>query len=221
MSKLTWDGVGKKEYQYGVSQGVLFKLDSTDNKWKGVAWSGLTNVTDSPEGGDVEEKYADNILYASVRGVEKFGGSIECFTFPDEWLGCIGKKEIMDGVTIGQQNRDTFCLAYRTEIGNDQNQHAGYKINIVYNSTANASEMSHDTTEESVDFEPMSFDFDSNTVPVTGHKATSKLEFSSLTTNAKAMTALTNLIYGTDNKDSELLMPDDLFDLLEAAIAAQ
>lgn len=220
MSKLTWDGVGKKEYQYGVSQGVLFKQDPTTHKWMGVAWNGLTNVTDSPEGGDVEEKYADNILYASVRGVEKFGGSIECFTYPDEWMGCIGKKEVIPGVTIGQQNRDTFCLAYRTEIGNDQNQNAGYKIHIVYNSTANASEMSHDTTEESVDFEPMSFDFDANTVAVTGHKATSKLEFSSITTDAKAMAALEDLIYGSPNADAELLMPDDLFDLLNDAINA-
>jgi len=217
MAKLTWDGVGKKEYQYGVSQGVLFKQDPTSKKWMGVAWSGLTNVTDSPEGGDVEEKYADNILYASVRGVEKFGGSIECFTYPDEWLGCIGKKEIIPGATVGQQNRDTFCLAYRTEIGNDQNQNAGHKINIIYNSTANASEMSHDTTEESVDFEPMSFDFDSNTVPVTGHKATSKLEFSSLTLAPAKMTALEDQIYGTASTESELLMPDDLFALLAAA----
>lgn len=217
MAKLTWDGVGKKEYQYGVSQGVLFKQDPTTKKWMGVAWSGLTNVTDSPEGGDVEEKYADNILYASVRGVEKFGGSIECFTYPDEWLGCIGKKEIIPGATVGQQNRDTFCLAYRTEIGNDQNQNAGYKINIIYNSTANASEMSHDTTEESVDFEPMSFDFDSNTVPVTDHKATSKLEFSSLTLAPAKMTALEDQIYGTASTESELLMPDDLFALLAAA----
>lgn len=221
MAKLTWDGVGKKEFQYGVSQGVLFKLDAQTNKWKGVAWNGLTNVTDSPEGGDVEEKYADNILYASVRGVEKFGGSIECFTFPDEWLGCIGKKEVMTGVTVAQQNRDTFCFAYRTELGNDQNQNAGYVINIVYNSTANASEMSHDTTEESVDFEPMSFDFDSNTVAVKGHKSTSKLEIKSTTTDPKALKALEDLIYGTENKDSELLMPDDLFDLMEDAIAAQ
>lgn len=220
MSVLTWDGVGKKEFQYGVSKGVLFKLDKTDNKWKGVAWNGLTNVTDSPEGGDVEEKYADNILYASVRGVEKFGGSIECFTYPDAFLGCIGKQEVMAGVTVSQQNRDVFCFAYRTELGNDQDQNAGYVINIVYNSTANASEMSHDTTEESVDFEPMSFDFDSNTVPVTGKKSTSKLEIKSTTTDPKALKAVEDLIYGTAQKDSELLMPDDLFDLMEAAIAA-
>lgn len=220
MSVLTWDGVGKKEFQYGVSKGVLFKLDKTAKKWMGVAWNGLTNVTDSPEGGDVEEKYADNILYASVRGVEKFGGSIECFTYPDEFLGCIGKQEVIPGVTVGQQNRDVFCFAYRTELGNDQDQNAGYIINIVYNSTANASEMSHDTTEESVDFEPMSFDFDSNTVPVTGKKSTSKLEIKSTTTDPKAVKAVEDLIYGTEQKNSELLMPDDLFALMDAAIKA-
>lgn len=213
MSKLTWDGVGQKEYQYGVSQGVLFKLND-QNKWMGVAWNGLTNVTDSPEGGDVEEKYADNILYASVRGVEKFGGSIEAFTYPPEFNGCIGKYEVAPGVVVGQQVREPFAFAYRSEIGNDSNQNAGYKIHVVYNCTASVGEMSHDTTEESVDFEPMSFDFDSNPVSVAGKKPTSKLEFDSTKLSKAKMTAIENQLYGTENADSELLMPDDLFDLI-------
>jgi hypothetical protein len=185
----------------------------------GVAWNGLTNVTDSPEGGDVEEKYADNQLYASVRGIENFGGSIEAYSFPPEWNGCIGKKEIAPGVYIGQQLRDTFAFAYRTEIGNDQNQNAGYKINVVYNCTANASELSHDTTEESIDFEPMSFDFDSNPVKVTGSKPTSKLEFDSTKLTAEKMTAIENQLFGTENTESELLMPDDMFKLIANAPA--
>lgn len=217
MSKLTWDGVGQKEYQYGVSQGVLFKLNNSSNKWMGVAWNGLTNVTDSPEGGDTEDKYADNILYASVRGIENFGGSIEAFTFPAEWNGCIGQVEVAPGMTIGQQIRDTFAFSYRTEIGNDSNQNAGYKIHVVYNCTANVGEMSHDTTEESVDFEPMSFDFDSNPVKVSGHKPTSKLVFDSTKLTTAQMKAVEDQLYGTESKESELLMPDDMLDLVQKA----
>ena len=211
---LTWDGIGQKMYNYGVSKGVLFLYDETAQKWLGQAWNGLTNVTDSPEGGDVEDKYADNILYASVHGVEKYGGTIEAFTAPDAFDECVGQKEVVPGVKIGQQGRRVFAFAYREEIGSDTNPEAGYKVHVVYNCTANASEISHDTTEDSVDFEPLSFDFDSTPVAVTGYKPTSKLTFNSMTVASAAMKVLEDAIYGTENTESYLPLPDELFGLI-------
>lgn len=215
MSKLTWDGVGEKEFEVGVSKGVLYTFDSENNKWVGVAWNGLTNVTESPEGGDAEKFYADNQLYASIRGNEDFSGSIECFTYPKEFEACIGHAEAAPGVYIGQQSRKVFCLCYRSEIGNDTNPEAGYKLHIVYNCTANAPEMSHDTTEDSVSLEPMSFDYDSTPVQVTGHKPTSSVTINSLTVPKAKLTTLEDALYGTTEADAYLPLADALIGMLK------
>lgn len=194
--KITWDGVGQKEYRRGVSQGVLYLWNATTSKWEGVPWNGLTNVTESPEGGDAEDFYADNTLYASIRGVEKLNGSIEAFTWPIEFESCIGHDEIATGIRIGQQNRVPFCFCYRTEIGNDQNPNAGYELHLIYNATSNAAEMSHDTDEDSPNLEPISYDFSCNPVPVTGKKPTSSLTISSLKVAEGKMTILEDALFG-------------------------
>ena len=215
MSVLTWDGVGKKEFEVGVSKGVLYLYDDTAQKWLGVPWNGLTNVTESPEGGDAEEFYADNILYAVLRGNETFGGSIESFTYPVEFEACIGHAELGTGVYIGQQTRKTFALAYRSEVGNDTNPNSGYKLHLVYNCTANASEMSHDTTEDSPNLEPMSFDYKSTPTPVGGnHKPTCSVTIDSRTVSSTALTAIENALYGTENADAYLPLPDQLLTML-------
>ena len=222
MSKLTWDGVGEKAYETGVSQGVLFLYNSTSNKWIGQAWNGLTNVTESPDGGDAEDFYADNMLYASIRGIENLNGSIECFTYPEDFEKCIGHDTLAQGIRVGQQNKVPFAIAYRTEIGNDSNPNAGYKIHIVYNCTANAAEMSHDTTEDSPNLEPFSFDFDSNPVKVTGHKPTSSVVIDSTKVAAGVMAKIEAAIYGVDADaeheiaaaDPYLPMPDDILTLI-------
>lgn len=217
---LSWDGVGQKAFERGVSKGVLYLYNSTTHKWEGVAWNGLTNETDSPEGGDAEDFYADNSLYASIRGVEKLNGSIEAFTYPEEFNACIGKDELSTGITIGQQSKIPFCFCYRTELGNDQNPEAGYKIHLVYNATANAAEMSHDTDEESPNLEPISFDFSCTPVPVTGKKPTSKLEINSITTPAAALTKIEAALYGTAASQGTeatvpyMPLPDDILDLI-------
>lgn len=203
MSKLTWDGIGKKEFEVGVSQGVLFLYDETKQKWLGIPWNGLTNVTESPEGGDPEEFYADNTLYAVLRGNETFGGSIEGFTYPPEFEACIGHAELGAGVYIGQQTRKTFGLAYRSEVGNDTNPNAGYKLHLVYNCTANASEMSHDTTEDSPNLEPMSFDYNSTPTPVPGHKPTSSVTIDSRTVSPAVLKKIEDAIYGTDAVEAD------------------
>ena len=198
MSKMHWDGIGEKAFETGVSQGVLFLYNATTHKWEGQPWNGLTNVTESPDGGDAEDYYADNILYASIRGIENLNGSIECFTYPVDFEKCIGHDEIAQGIRVGQQNKVPFAIAYRTEIGNDTNPNAGYKIHLVYNCTANAAEMSHDTAEDSPNLEPMSFDFDSNPVPVAGKKGTSSIVIDSTKVASGVMQKIEDAIYGTD-----------------------
>jgi len=212
--KLTWDGIGEKAFETGVSKGVLYLYDKTKSKWLGVPWNGLTNVTESPEGGDNEDFYADNILYASLRGVEKLNGSVECYTYPPEFEDCIGHSALGAGIRIGQQDRIPFALCYRTEIGNDANPNAGYKLHLVYNCTSNASEMSHDTSEDSPNLEPLSFDYSSNPVPVTGHKSTSSLTIDSTKVAEGKMEVLEDALYGTTENDAYLPYPDDILTLI-------
>ena len=214
MSVLVWDAPGTKEYEVGVSKGVLYLLNSTTNKWEGVAWQGLTNVTESPEGGDAEDFYADNILYASIRGTEKLSGSVECFMYPPEFEDCIGHHQLMSGVRIGQQTRKVFGLAYVSDLGTDANATAGVKYHLIYNCTAAAAELSHDTTEESVDLEPMSFDFDSVPINVTGHKPTSSIVIDSRDLTSAQITALEGALFGTSNAAPYLPLPDEFATLL-------
>lgn len=220
MPKLEWDKTGTKEYEVGVSQGVLFTYNETSKKWEGTAWQGLTNVTESPDGGDAEDFYADNILYASIRGIESLTGSIECYMYPPVFEDCIGHHELVKGVRIGQQSRKVFGLAYVSNVGNDANPEAGVKYHLVYNCTANAAEMSHDTSEDSPNLEPFSFDFDSNPVPVTGAKATSSIVIDSRELTEAQKTALEKALFGGDNENdkSYLPYPDDLKTLITSAV---
>ena len=215
MSKLTWDEVGTHKYALGVSKGVVYKFDKEKNKWIGTAWTGLSSVSESPDGGDANDLYADNILYASIRGTEKLGGTIECYDYPDAFDSCIGENELAVGVRIGQQTKDPFCFCYRSEIGESSNPYHSYKLHVVYNCTAAASEKSYETINDSPDTEPMSFDYDSVPVNVTGHKATSSLEIDASKVPSEKMTILENALYGTDEEEAYLPMPDDLLDLIK------
>lgn len=214
MAKLVWDADGTRKYTLGVSQGVLYKYDTTKQKWLGYAWTGLSTVTQSPEGGESNDLYADNILYASLRGTEKMSGTIECFDYPDEFEGCIGGQDLVPGIKMRQQPRENFCLVYRQEIGESNDPYIGYKINIIYDCTANAAERTAETINDSPDTEPFSFDFDSVPVKVTGAKPTSTLEIDSTKVSAAVMTAIENALFGTENSDAYLPLPDDLADLV-------
>ena len=214
MAKLTWDGVGEKKYSLGVSKGVLYKWDATQNKWLGYAWNGLTSVAQSPDGGDANDLYADNILYASIRGTEKLSGSIECYDYPPEFDSCIGDTALATGITIGQQTKDSFCFCYRSETGESSNPYVSYKLHLVYNCTAAASEKTYETINDSPDTEPYSFDYDSVPVPVTGHKATSVLEIDASKIQTAKMTIIENALYGTENTEAYLPLPDELMTLI-------
>lgn len=223
MSKLIWDGQGQKKYENGVSKGVLYKKETTGEgasavtKWKGYAWNGLTGVTESPEGAEKTDLYADNIKYASFRSAETFGGTIEAYTYPDEFAPCNGEKILGGVMTIGQQSREAFGLCYRTEQGNDESAEYGYKLHLVYNCTCSPSERAYETINDSPDAITLSWEFDSTPVNVTGNKATSIIVVDSTDftgEGAAKLTALENALYGTDNADPFLPTPDEVLSLL-------
>ncbi len=213
MSKLVWDDIGQKQYELGVSKGVLYKYDSTTQKWKGVAWNGLISVTESPDGAEETELWADNIKYGSLRSAEKFSGSIEAYTYPDEFEGCDGMASPVKGVTIGQQKRETFCLCYRTEIGNDQNSEAGYRLHLVYNCTCSPSEKSYETINDSPDAITFSWDFDTVPINVGGsYKPTAHITIDSTDVDSAKLTALEDMLYGGENAEAELPLPTKLIE---------
>ena len=176
MSKLVWDQVGTKTYETGTKMGVLYPVDANGEYPLGVAWNGLTSVSESPDGGDANDIYADDIKYLVLRGVENFGGTIEAYTYPDEFAECDGSAQLLAGVTIGQQPRKTFGFSYVTTIGNDtEMDNYGYKIHLIYGASASPSERSYETINDSPEPINFSWEFSTVPVPVEGHKATSCL----------------------------------------------
>lgn len=198
--KITWDGQGEKKFEAGVDHGVLYPI-SNGAYPKGVAWNGLTAVNESPEGGDAQDFYADNIKYGSLRGAENYNGTIECYTYPDEWKACDGRKELVPGATIAQQNRKAFGFSYRSLLGNDtEGLDLGYILHLVYNATASPSEKSRSTINESPEAQTFSYEFKTTPVGVTAienAKATSHIEIDSTKVSADQLTAIETVLYGT------------------------
>lgn len=211
---LHWDGTGEKIYENGVSKGVLYLKDNTVNKWLGYAWNGLTSVTESPEGADKTDLWADNIKYASMRAAETFGGTIEAYTYPEEFERCNGEATLATGAVYGQQSREAFGLCYRTEMGNDESTTYGYKLHLVYNCTCSPSERAYETINDSPDAITFSWEFDSTPVNVTGGKPTSIITIDSTKATSTGLTALTNALYGTEQTDPYLPDPDTVATLL-------
>lgn len=219
MAVLTWDSQGEKKYENGVSKGVLYKKNNdTPAKWIGVAWNGLTSVSESPEGAEKTDLYADNIKYASLRSAEAFGGTIEAYTYPEEFESCNGEVQLVKGMNIGQQSREAFGLCYRTEQGNDESAEFGYKLHLVYNCTCSPSERQYETINDSPDAITFSWEFDSTPVNVTGHKATSLITVDSTDFKTEAekalLAALEAALYGTSETEPYLPTPDKVKELL-------
>ena len=222
MAKLVWDAVGEHLYETGVDHGVLYPWDSTQSAYgTGVAWNGLTTITESPSGADFTAIYADNIKYLNLQSAEEFGGTIEAYTYPDEWMECDGSAEVVTGAVIGQQARKSFGLCYRTKIGNDvDSSEHGYKLHIVYGATVQPSEATYETINDSPDAITFSWDYSTNPVNVTGAKPTATLVIDSsefTTTEEKArLAALEDHLYGTDASGGSegtvawLPLPDDI-----------
>lgn len=203
MSKIQWDQVGEKLYETGTKRGVLYPQAANGTYPHGYAWNGLTSVSESPDGGDANDIYADDIKYLVLRGVENFGGTIEAYTYPPEFEECDGSATLLSGVNIGQQPRKTFGFSYVSTIGNDTEMDShGYKIHLIYGASASPSERTYETINDSP--EPIQFSWEFTTVPVgiTGHKATALLTIDStkFTTTAQraVLAAFEDVLYGRD-----------------------
>ena len=213
MARLTWDQTGERLYETGVDRGVLY-INSTGTYDKGVAWNGLTGVTESPSGAEATDLYADNIKYLSMRSAETFGATIEAYTYPDEFAECDGSASLATGVTIGQQSRKTFGLCYRTQIGNDVdlNDH-GYKLHLIYGCSASPSEKAYATINDSPEAITFSWELTTTPVNVTGFKPTACIIIDSTKADPECLTALEDILYGTDAGGStspRLPLPDEV-----------
>lgn len=203
MSKIIWDAVGAHLYETGVDHGVLYVMDNTGAYPSGVAWNGLTSVTESPSGAEANKIYADNIKYLNLYSAEEFGATIEAYTYPDEFALCDGSASIANGVMIGQQPRKTFGLCYRTVIGNDvAGESYGYKIHIIYGAMASPSEKAYQTINDSP--EAITFSWELNTTPVnvTGNKPTASITIDSVKAGSTKMAAIEAILYGTDAQEA-------------------
>lgn len=193
---LSWDEAGDKLYETGVDHGVLYPM-GTNGYETGVAWNGLTGVTETPSGAEATKLYADNIKYLEIRSAEEFGGTIEAYTYPDEWAECDGSAALIDGVYAGQQPRKVFGLCYRTILGNDTDlDKHGYKLHLVYNCTASPSERSYATVNDSPEAITFSWEFSSTPVSLSGHKPVSCITIDSTKVDATKLKALENKLYG-------------------------
>lgn len=198
MSRLVWDATGTKKYYTGTDRGVLFKMKN-GTYGPGVPWQGITGINESPSGAEETPLWADNQKYGSLYSAEEFGYSITAYDCPEEFDECDGTVEVADGVTIGAQNRTSFGFSYRTLIGNDtQKNDYGYKIHLVYGSTASVSEKSHSTVNDSPEVEELSWDCTTVPVPVTGYKPTAHLVIDSTKCPADKLAKLESIIYGSD-----------------------
>lgn len=221
MAVIEWDAAGKRFYENGVDRGVLYKMESDGSYGKGVAWNGLTGVTQSPDGAEANDLYADNSKYATLRSTETFGCTIEAYTYPDEFMECDGSAEIAKGVYAGQQERQGFGFSYRTNIGNDTATKSddGYKIHLVYGCTASPSERSYETVNDSPDAITLSWEVTTTPINVAGYKPTATLEIDSRVADPTKLSALEDLLYGTENTEPSLPLPAAVIELMGAAAA--
>lgn len=222
--RLKWDQTGERLYETGVKQGVLY-IPTNGVYSKGVAWNGLTAVTESPSGAEVTALYADDGKYLNLMSAEEFGATIEAYTYPDEFAACDGSKELADGVTIGQQARSTFGLCYKTTVGNDTegNDH-GYKLHIIYGALASPSEKAYSTINDSPEAITFSWEVTTTPVNVTGAKPTASLVIDSTKADPTKLTALEDILYGKDASsgsssqavEPRLPLPDEIKTLMTA-----
>lgn len=216
MSKLVWDKVGERLYETGVSKGVLYPQSSGAYP-KGVAWNGLTAVNESPEGAEPNAMYADNIKYLNILSAEDFKATIEAYTYPDEFKPCIGASELVEGVSLGQQDHMPFGFSYQTIIGNDtENNSHGYKIHVVYGCLAAPSEADYNSVNDSPEAATMSWEVSTTPVDVDGFKPTAMLVFDSTKLSAKKMAAIEKVLYGDTETEARLPLPNEVKTIIAA-----
>lgn len=214
MAPLTWDDVGEKVYETGVDHGVLYLPDGSGVYNTGIAWNGLTTVTESPSGAEASAQYADNIKYLNLISAEEFGGTIEAFTYPDEFAECDGTALPAVGVAVGQQTRSIFGMSYRTKVGNDvDGMDHGYKIHLLYGATAAPSEKAYGTVNDSPEAIAFSWDFSTTPVPVPSLRPAALIVVDSTKVAGADLTALEHLLYGFGATAAALPTPAAVIDL--------
>lgn len=215
MAKIVWDESGKRLYETGVKNGVLYIQDETGAYNKGVAWNGLTAVTESPSGAEATPLYADDIKYLELFSAEEFGATIEAYTYPEEFEACDGSASLGTGVTIGQQDRKTFGLCYRTVLGNDvKSNEYGYKLHLIYGAKAAPSEKGYQTINDSPEAITFSWEVTTTPVNVAGFKPTASVTIDSTKIDAAKLKTIEDMLYGAESVEAKLPLPDELKTIL-------
>lgn len=220
--QLVWDEVGKRQYETGVNKGVLYPYNVTEKKYGvGVAWNGLTAVTESPSGAEASPLYADNIKYLNLMSAEDFGATVEAYTYPDEFAACNGEAALMndqtaiEGVTVGQQKRTPFGMSYQTRVGNDVDEDAGYKIHLIYGAQAAPSEKAYATINDSPEAITFSWELTTTPIEVPGLKPTASITIDSTKVDKSKLKKLEEMLYGSETADPKLPTPQELVELFK------
>lgn len=218
MAKLVWDESGKRVYETGVRNGVLYVQDEQGAYTKGVAWNGLTAVTESPSGAEPTALYADDIKYLELFSAEEFGATIEAYTYPEEFEACDGSASLGKGVSIGQQDRKAFGLCYRTVVGNDvKGNELGYKLHLIYGAKAKPSEKGYQTINDSPEAITFSWEVSTTPVNVAGFKPTACVTIDSTKIEAGKLQQIEALLYGGDSTEPKLPLPDEIKQIIAGA----
>ena len=226
--KLVWDKTGEHYYETGIKNGVLYPMSASGTYPKGVAWNGLTAITESPSGAEATALYADDIKYLNLMSNEEFGATVEAYTYPDEFAECDGSASLTEGVYIGQQARKTFGLCYRTTLGNDaKGNDYGYKLHIIYGAMASPSEKAYSTINDSPDAITFSWELSTTPVAVANFKPTASLTIDSTKVDAQKLAQLEEILYGKDGTgednsvgavDPRLPLPDEIATLMKTSV---
>lgn len=226
--KLVWDKTGDHFYETGVKNGVLYPMSANGTYPKGVAWNGLTAITESPSGAEATALYADDIKYLNLMSNEEFGATVEAYTYPDEFAECDGSASLAEGVYIGQQARKTFGLCYRTTLGNDaKGNDYGYKLHIIYGAMASPSEKAYSTINDSPDAITFSWELSTTPVAVANFKPTASLTIDSTKVDPEKLATLEEILYGKDGTgedhstgavDPRLPLPDEIANIMKGSV---
>lgn len=226
--KLVWDKTGEHFYETGVKNGVLYPMSASGIYPKGVAWNGLTAITESPSGAEATALYADDIKYLNLMSNEEFGATVEAYTYPDEFAECDGSASLTEGVYIGQQARKTFGLCYRTTLGNDsKGNDYGYKLHIIYGAMASPSEKAYSTINDSPDAITFSWELSTTPVAVANFKPTASLTIDSTKVDPEKLATLEEILYGKDGTgedhstgavDPRLPLPDEIANIMKGSV---
>lgn len=226
--KLVWDKTGEHYYETGVKNGVLYPMSASGTYPKGVAWNGLTAITESPSGAEATALYADDIKYLNLMSNEEFGATVEAYTYPDEFAECDGSASLTEGVYIGQQARKTFGLCYRTTLGNDsKGNDYGYKLHIIYGAMASPSEKAYSTINDSPDAITFSWELSTTPVAVANFKPTASLTIDSTKVDSAKLAKLEEILYGKDGTgedhstgavDPRLPLPDEIANIIKGSV---